>query len=28
LKVFEAVAHLSFTQATQELHLTQPAVSK
>ena len=28
LKVFEAVArNLSFTQAAQELHLTQPAVS-
>jgi len=28
LQVFEAVArHLSFTQASQELHLTQPAVS-
>ena len=28
LKVFEAVVrHLSFTQAAQELHLTQPAVS-
>jgi len=28
LKIFEAVArHLSFTQASEELHLTQPAVS-
>lgn len=28
LKIFEAVArHLSFTRASQELHLTQPAVS-
>ena len=28
LKIFEAVArHLSFTRASEELHLTQPAVS-
>jgi DNA-binding transcriptional LysR family regulator len=28
LKIFEAVArHLSFTRASRELHLTQPAVS-
>ncbi|MEE9356625.1 MAG: LysR family transcriptional regulator, partial [Methylococcaceae bacterium] len=28
LRIFEAVArHLSFTRASEELHLTQPAVS-
>jgi len=28
LKIFDAVArHLSFTRASKELHLTQPAVS-